>query len=662
MNTMLSPQQHFEKLKRHALIVLFICYIPHITTQPAWLFLMFLAAIGYRFLADYLRKPALPWWIRLIIVIACLFLLSGNVFSSGFFIRALVAFIILKCLEIRTTRDLKVLILCNFLLIFSALIVTQDMWIIVYLFVAIFANLSVMIKLSAPEVTLSQIGSKSGQQLLIILPLSVILFFVFPRIDPLWKIPTISNANASLEEKMTPGSISALFNDETTVMQITFAKNPILRGYWRMMILGIYTGETWYPFLKNEASYYPLDSLKEYETADYEILLEPTHTKWVTYGGYPAASNASLLFSPNYGLVRASKEIITKRFAYSIKSKPTPYHELSSSEYSEATQLPFNSNPRLSAWAKEKFKQSHENPSAFIQYLRQYIHDQSFWYTLDPPSLASSENQMDTFWFDYQKGFCEHYASAVTFILRSVGIPSRIVLGYYGGKWNPLTSSVTIPQNTAHAWLEYWQPGSGWLQVDPTSFISPTRIDPAVYNRELANSGQQGYTSIYEMPWRQKLSAIVDSMRFYSERWFVFYNRNTQQSLFQNIGLGEWSSEALLQLSVTAIPVFFLIIWLVYQRRQKMMLDPLLREYHLLQKEFRRFNISTDPSMTLLQQCDALIIQAPMLTEMLRDFIHHYEQLRLMQADSDTKTAKSKTLKLFRTMRKLLSDQPPRTH
>lgn len=654
MKSIKLSHQSLITLKRYALLVLFICYIPHITTQPAWLFVLFLAAIGYRVIADYYSTPPLPWWVRLGIVSSCLFLLSGNIFSSGFFIRFLVAFVVLKCVELNTTRDLKVLILCNFLLMFSALIVTQDLWIIIYLFVAIFSNLALMIKLSAPEVSLSQITSKSGQQLLIVIPLSILLFYVFPRIDPLWKVPSMSKVSTGLDEKMMPGSVAGLFYDDSTVMQITFKKNPILRGYWREMILNFFNGQSWYPSLYSYSGFSILSGLKANEVADYDILLEPTQKKWLFYDGYPMAGKPTLLFSPNHGLVRTNKENIIKRFSYAIKVQLAPYRALSSDERTEATQLPGKINPRLSAWAKEQFAKANQDPKVFIDFLRQYIHEQSFWYTLTPPSLMASENQMDTFWFESQKGFCEHYASAVTFILRSAGIPSRIILGYYGGKWNPITNSITIPQNSAHAWLEYWQEGTGWRQLDPTSFIASTRIDKTIQTRDSYFSSQGGYASLFEAPWRQKISLLIDSARFYSERWFFLYNQTTQQNLLQNMGLGKWSAEELLQAFVSLVPLLFILIGLYYHWQQKRSLDPLLVEYHLLQNEFRRLHVATHPSATLKQQCESIIEKVPALHSTMNNFMLRYEQLRLMGSVDDEKANKKQVILLFKKLRSVL--------
>ena len=169
MNSVAVTQYTVLTTTRYALFVMLLCYIPHITTAPWWLFLLVLAAAGYRIVADYFGYPRLNQWIRFILVLICLFLLKihyGSMISSGFFIGFLLIFVGLKSIEIHHFRDLKVLIICNFYLIFSALILIQEFWIITYLLIAILANLSLMLKLNAPQASLRQIGGKSIKQLL----------------------------------------------------------------------------------------------------------------------------------------------------------------------------------------------------------------------------------------------------------------------------------------------------------------------------------------------------------------------------------------------------------------------------------------------------------------------------------------------------------------
>jgi transglutaminase-like putative cysteine protease len=655
MNTIKQSLQSLINLKRQAFFVIFICYIPHIASEPTWLFIIFLAAIGYQLTADYFRYPPLPAWMRFILFIACLFLLylNGDIFSSGFFIRCLLTFIILKFLEIRNVRDLKVIVLCNFFLIFAALIVIQDLWINIYLFIAVIANLSIMLKLSASEATLRQIGSKSGQQLLIAIPLSILLFYFFPRIDPLWKVPSISTGNTGFSDTMSPGSVAAVFNDSSPVMQITFKNTPIVDGYWRGIVLSFYNGESWNSAWYNYSSFVSLPELKANENADYEIILEPHQKKWLFYEGYPVAGASSLLFSPDHGLIRQNKEPVTQRLAYSIKVQTAPYEDLDSTEYAAATQFPRDINPRLNAWAKKQFANSHRDIKTFISFLHDYIYQQSFWYTQTPPPLGADKNQMDVFWFDTQKGFCEHYASAVTLILRSAGIPARVILGYHGGLWNPISSAITIERSDAHAWVEYWQQGSGWQQLDPTSFIASERIDQTIRNRELSLN-QENTSPISALSWGRRIGFYFESAQFFYERWFLFYNQNSQQSLLKNAGLGKWKKGELLQASVGCMILFFILIELFYQWRQKRALDALLLEYHLLQKEFRKFKISTHPSATLKQQCKSLIKQAPALAPILSNFIFRYEQLRLKHSKTDVRNNKKETIALFKTLRHTL--------
>jgi hypothetical protein len=103
-----------------------------------------------------------------------------------------------------------------------------------------------------------------------------------------------------------------------------------------------------------------------------------------------------------------------------------------------------------------------------------YLSTQGFLYTLSPPALG--ENRVDGFLFESKKGFCEHYASAFTFLMRAAGIPARIVGGYLGGTVNPFGGYLIVRQSDAHAWTEVWIEGKGWIRVDPTSVVAPDRL------------------------------------------------------------------------------------------------------------------------------------------------------------------------------------------
>lgn len=649
-----TSQHSFISVKHYTLFVMFLCFIPHFMTAPWWISVIFLAVIGYLLVTDYFSYPIMTGWRRFCITAGCFSLLYGSIHSDNFTIDFFLIAVILKWLETHTVRDLKIFILCNFYLIFSSLIVIQQLWIIIYLFIGILANLSIMLKLSAPQASLRQIGSRSGKQLLIAIPISILLFYIFPRINPLWHVPFISQGRTGFSDTMSPGSIGMLFNDDSIAMQITFNKKPIFDGYWRGVILSYYSGVSWNSSWYKYSSFLPLPELDANASADYQIILEPDQTKWLFYEGYPIAGRPDLIFSPDHGLIRQNKEAIAQRFAYSLNAQSAPKQVLSAAEYAESTQLPSNINPRLNAWAKDQFAKSQENIQAFITFLQDYIHQQPFWYTLAPPGLNPDKNQMDSFWFDTQKGYCEYYASAITYILRAAGIPARVVIGYHGGQWNPITHAITIRQYDAHAWLEYWVNGIGWQQLDPTSFIAIDRIDRTIRSRQVDLLYQQGYFSISAMPWQREIGLFLDSARFFAERWFLFYNEDTQLNLLQQLGLGQWQTGQLFQASVACMILFFILLGLAYYLWQRRAPDSLLLEYHSLQKEFRRFNISTHPSATLKIQCNSLINKAPDLAPVLSAFIDRYDQLRLKQGQHYSKENKKETIALFKMLRKTL--------
>jgi transglutaminase-like putative cysteine protease len=89
---------------------------------------------------------------------------------------------------------------------------------------------------------------------------------------------------------------------------------------------------------------------------------------------------------------------------------------------------------------------------------------------MQPPKLA--DNAMDEFLFQTRKGFCEHYASAFTLVMRAAGIPARVVTGYQGGEMNPIGGYLLVRQSDAHAWSEVWIDGRGWVRVDPTAAVA----------------------------------------------------------------------------------------------------------------------------------------------------------------------------------------------
>jgi len=105
---------------------------------------------------------------------------------------------------------------------------------------------------------------------------------------------------------------------------------------------------------------------------------------------------------------------------------------------------------------------------------------QSYRYSLDLET-TSSPHPLEDFLFTRKSGYCEHYATAMVVMLRSIGIPARLVTGFLATEWNQFGGYFTVRQRDAHAWVEVYFPRSGWTTFDPTpptgTLPAPSRLD-----------------------------------------------------------------------------------------------------------------------------------------------------------------------------------------
>jgi transglutaminase-like putative cysteine protease len=510
-----------------------------------------------------------------------------------------------------------------------------------------------MLKLSAPQASLNQLGTSSLKQVMIAVPLTIVLFYVFPRLaNPLWQVPSLIQAKIGFSETMNPGSIGSLFDDDSIAFRVLFKDTPITNGYWKGLIFAFYNGNTWSPSWHISSAFPPLQELNNNENADYEVVMEPHQKKWLFYLGYPKYAYPDLLFSSDVGLVSQSKDLINQRFAYSIVTVSEPIKSLTSKDLKLNTQLPKYLNPQIIQWSKEQFAKTENNPNRFIAFLKDYIQHEEFWYTLNPPELSNRSNQIDEFWFTSRKGFCEHYASAVTVILRSAGIPARVVVGYQGGEWNPFAKYLTVKQKNAHAWLEYWTSNQGWQNFDPTTYISPTRIDKQL----LTNSAEQkSFLNLSTMSWWQRTKLMLESFNFFVERWFLFYNLDAQRDLLDNLGLSNWGFSQLLQIAAFSLVIFIILLGLLYWWQQRKTQDPIQTQYRLLKKELHRFHVYGLPSTTLKMACSQLQTSAPDLNSIIESFINKYEDLRLCHPTGNRNKNTKETVALFKAFRRQLA-------
>jgi protein-glutamine gamma-glutamyltransferase len=102
-------------------------------------------------------------------------------------------------------------------------------------------------------------------------------------------------------------------------------------------------------------------------------------------------------------------------------------------------------------------------------------------YDLTSPIPAPGQDAVDGFLFVSHRGFCEQFASAAVVMLRSTGIPARLVTGYSKGDLTSAPGERVMRGTDAHAWIQVWYPGVGWVNSDPTAsaVLPPAAAPPA---------------------------------------------------------------------------------------------------------------------------------------------------------------------------------------
>lgn len=139
-------------------------------------------------------------------------------------------------------------------------------------------------------------------------------------------------------------------------------------------------------------------------------------------------------------------------------------------------QLPASFSPRIAEQARQIAggeETPYDKAMAVTQYLRRTI-----TYTETVPTPPANRDPIEWFLFDQRAGFCNYYASAEVLMLRSLGVPARMVVGFAQGTWEPDRESYVVLSKDSHAWPEIYFPGLGWVPFEPT-VSQPQTVYPA---------------------------------------------------------------------------------------------------------------------------------------------------------------------------------------
>lgn len=382
----------------------------------------------------------------------------------------------LKFIMMRTDADFHLLSIVFMFLIAAGFIFNQSLFFALYYGVAIFLVFFIAFLLNSGSLSLSKSTTQTTKLIFQAVPIAILIFLVAPRMPPFWQVPKEQSTQTGLSEKLTPGDIANLARSAKLAFRAEFfSEKPQPEDrYWRAIVMDQFDGKTW--SISTRERHTALLTNKQYTGKRWEYLInvEPSESTWLYSLDVPELVNNKsdwpIFFNSNYQLF--TPRVSDTRYIYTLHSYYQMPVDTGHSDYSRYLQLPETGNPLTQEFIRE-FDFSNMSTLQIIETISQKFTDEPFRYTLKPPLMQT--DPIDAFLFNYRRGFCSHYASAMAYMLRLAGVPSRLVTGYQGGK-DQADSIITIRQYDAHAWIEAKDPKLGWIRFDPTALVAPNRM------------------------------------------------------------------------------------------------------------------------------------------------------------------------------------------
>ncbi|MDR2661539.1 MAG: hypothetical protein LBC31_00920 [Treponema sp.] len=171
-------------------------------------------------------------------------------------------------------------------------------------------------------------------------------------------------------------------------------------------------------------------------------------------------------FSVAYEVQSRVSEALPFELFDAVREEPGPeVLEMSPEEYAWYTE--YGGDERFAAFARE-ITGGVGNYWEKVQMIYERLKYGEYRYSLKP-GIAPDGDQLGYFLFQAKKGYCSYYAFAMTLLLRSLGIPSRVAAGFFIEPETNTFDYYPVRTDMAHAWVEVWYPGQGWIEYDPTS-------------------------------------------------------------------------------------------------------------------------------------------------------------------------------------------------
>ena len=328
------------------------------------------------------------------------------------------------------------------------------------------------------------------------------LFFFFPRFSAGYLGRTSFNPAlmTGFNDDVEIGQIGEIKKNSTIVMRVETGQ-PVGYGRlrWRGIALATFDGKRWTSSERGAETLVPNSDGWIYTGSGmqrgdarapgllYTVYLEPIASDAIFVPGKVVSLRGNFNGESGSAYLTSRK---TYLFRDSAGSLFNPFHNYTAVRYAGFSRLPTLDPPKLRAAGADypedikrvylqlppldrrivpfalqitaRAETPYDKAAAIELYLRS-----KFGYTLNLTGKPG-DDPLAHFLFETRAGHCEYFASSMTVMLRTLGIPSREVNGFLPGEYNDLGGDYIVRASDAHSWVEVYFPGNGWVTFDPT--------------------------------------------------------------------------------------------------------------------------------------------------------------------------------------------------
>lgn len=474
------------------------------------LMIFILAFLGGLFLdRRSMREPVIhPLWILFLviggIIVSMIGLTDKNIFNRALGI--LLIIISAKLISPKRRRDILQIYLLNFFMVTGSAVTRLDiefgLLVLGETFITVFGLLLVYgsnEQEGMPAYQILRLARWSGVITGCLVPATMLIFLIIPR--PTMALFSWGEGVASqtgFSDRVTPGAVERIKVNSSPAFRAKWIRGDRPEKIlWRGIIYDRYHLGAWE---KTDHREVPVP-LVQANTAEYEVVLEPTDSRYVAGIGLPRdvrIKGVKTRLVPGYTIETSrvmNRRAIFRGQSFLLKNLPAD------SPPERFLEVPDGMRETLLSLTGDLIRDSDsESAGAVETFLRR-----NFGYDLSPGETTG--DPIIHFLTTSKKGHCEYFASAMVLLLRSMDIPARMVGGYLGGEWNDLGEYYLVRQSDAHTWVEAWIEGKGWTAFDPTP-ASPQSGTP-----------------------RGRIYRFMDMLRLKWYYWVVDYNINRQLEL-----------------------------------------------------------------------------------------------------------------------------------